>query len=147
MEEAEGDFDDTAVRVPLALPVPVFEAVIVDVCVAVFLTESVCGGERELLGLPVEVREALGENVSVFVADDVLEGIIECEPLGQLDDVFEELIELVTVLDAVVVFVAVVVPVMVFDTIEETLGRGLVLDVLDGIPLFVAAIVGFIVVD
>ena len=135
VEEAEGDLLELIDRVPLALPVPVFEEVIVDVWVAVFLMVEVSRGEREILGLAEEVFEGLTEAVPLELLEEVLEAAIERDPLGQLDDVFEDVTDPVVVLEDVVVFVAVVVDVIVLVTIAVTVSLGLALDVLDAIAL------------
>jgi hypothetical protein len=88
--------------------------------VAVFFTEDVGRGEREILALAVLVFEALTETVLLELLEEVLDGTIEREPLGELDDVFEDVTDPVVVFEDVVVFVAVVVDVIVLVTIPVT---------------------------
>ena len=59
----EGDFVEVIVRVPLEDPVPVLDAVLVAVEVAVILMVPVRGGDREVLTLAVELRLARPERV------------------------------------------------------------------------------------
>ena len=87
---------------------------------AVFFIENVPAGDRDILGLAEEVFEALVDIVPLVLLEAVLDGTIERDPLGQLDDVFEDVTDPVVVLEDVVVFVAVVVDVMVLVTIEVT---------------------------
>jgi len=87
--EADGDFVEVIVRVSLEDPVPVFDAVVVAVAVAVPFTEGVRGGEREFVALPVELRVPRLESVCVPLADSVLLLAILLVGLGELLDVFD----------------------------------------------------------
>ena len=87
--ETDGDFVEVIVRVSLEDPVPVFDAVVVAVVVAVPFTESVRGGEREFVALPVELRVSRVESVCVPLADSVLLLAILLVGLGELLDVFD----------------------------------------------------------
>lgn len=108
-----------------------------------FLTVDVRAGDREMLGLAVLVFEGLIESVLLLLLEEVLDETIEREPLGQLDDVFEELTDPVVVLEEVVVFVAVVVDVVVLVIIAVSVILGLVLDVLEAAALRESSRVAF----
>jgi len=103
--------------------------------VAVFFIVEVRAGDREILGLAVLVFEALIDAVPLLLLEEVLDETIERDPLGQLDDVFEDVTDPVVVLEDVVVFVAVVVDVIVLVTIAVTVSLGLALDVLEAAAL------------
>lgn len=102
---------------------------------AVFFIVEVRAGDREILGLAVLVFEALIDAVPLLLLEEVLDETIERDPLGQLDDVFEDVTDPVVVLEDVVVFVAVVVDVIVLVTIAVTVSLGLALDVLEAAAL------------
>ena len=141
--EIEGLFEDVIVRVPLGLLVPVFEVVPVEVPVAVKRIDFVKRGEREILVLPVDVREARTDAVKEPLAEDVFVVAGLRVPVGHVDAVFDEVVVLVVVLDIVVVFVAVVVEDIVLLLKELTVENGLALDVLDTAPVCVKITVDF----
>lgn len=141
--EIEELFEDVIVRVPLGLLVPVFELVSVEVPVAVTRIDFVKRGEREILALPVDVREPRTDAVKEPLAEDVFVVTGLRVPVGHVDAVFDEVVVLVVVLEAVVVFVAVVVEDIVLLLREVTVENGLALDVLDTAPVCVNITVDF----
>lgn len=85
----EGDLLAVIVRVPLDEPVPVLDAVLVAVEVAVILMVPVRGGDRDVLTLAVELRLPRAERVRVPLAVPVLEEAMLLEGLGELVEVLE----------------------------------------------------------
>jgi hypothetical protein len=95
--------------------------------------------ERELLGLPVGVREGPRERVGDELAVEVFDGLTLRDIVGLPLAVFEILGDPVVVFEALKVLVELVLPVCVrLDTIV-LVAAGLELAVLEGAPLFVAA--------
>ena len=138
-------FELAVVRVPEEEPVPVLDAVIVDVPVLVIYAVFV--------GIEVLLIDALPEVVLLGFDDDVKEGDaldvfdprILLEFVGDDEGDFDELVLLVPVFVDVVVLVDVPVDVCVVDVLLDTLIAGelvdVLLDVLDGVAFFVDIIV------
>lgn len=136
---------DTIVLVALTLAVPVFEDVLVEVAVDVIFIDLDGGDEADIDGEAEEVLDCFVDALEVPLTVDVFDELIEPVSVGDDEELFEVIADPVVVLVTVVVRVDVDDPVIVFVPALDSEIYGLLDDDLEPVGDLVVVIVEVIV--
>ena len=136
---------DVVVLVVLTLAVPVFEDVLVEVAVDVIFIDLDGGDEADIDGEAEEVLDCFVDALEVPLTVDVFDELIEPVSVGDDEELFEALADPVVVLVTVTVLVEVEEPVLVFVEALDSEIYGLLDDDLEPVGDRVVVIVDVIV--